>query len=87
MQITELTIKAKHSWKAVAEDNPLQAVVKLSSHDAAVETLIPEEMMQPLIEMVSGIVSEAAQRNVAEFAAHVSALPASKQASLEGSVS
>ena len=83
MQITELTIKAKHSWESVSKDNPLRAVVKLTDRTSMVETVIPAEMMQPLLEMVSGIVSEAAQKNVAEFAAHVSALPVSRAISVE----
>ena len=76
MKITSLTISPRHTWDAPSAKNPLRAVVKLSNDDSTVETVIPDEMMQPLLDMVSGIVAEAAKKNVAEFVAAVSAIEA-----------
>lgn len=74
MKITSLKIEPRHSWKAVGEKNPMRAVVKLSNDETNVETIIPDDLIQPLIDLLAGIISEAAQRNVAEFAASCSAI-------------
>ena len=74
MQITSLVIQPEHSWQVPSNENPLRAVVKLNNKNSTVETVIPHDMMQPLLDLVSGIVSKAAQQNVAEFVASVSAI-------------
>jgi hypothetical protein len=74
MKITSLTISPVRSYSALSSDNHLRAVVKLSDEKSSVETVIPEEMMLPLLDMVAGLVAKAAQKNVADFAAAVSAI-------------
>lgn len=68
MKITSLTIAPVNSWTPLSPANPLKAVVKLASDNATVETVIPEDMMEPLLRMVAGIVSRAAVQNVNDFA-------------------
>ena len=76
MKITSLIISPVRSYSDLGPKNPLRAVVKLSDEKSTVETVIPDEMMQPLLDMVSGIVAEAAKKNVAEFVGAVSAIEA-----------
>ena len=62
MKITSLTISPRHTWDAPSAKNPLRAVVKLSDErPPPLKKRYPDEMMQPLLDMVSGIVAEACQ--------------------------
>jgi hypothetical protein len=82
-RIQELTIAPEKTWRAVGDDNPLRAIVKLGDGKSTVETIIPHDMMEPLLDMVSGIVAQAAERNIAEFVAEVSAIEADKPQQIE----
>lgn len=84
MKITSLTIKPNNSWTSVSEDNPLRAVVTLADEKSKVETVIPEHMVQPLLDLVAGIVADAALDNVKSFVASVSAVEARAEAKMIG---
>ena len=79
MKLTELRIAPKHSWEGVSDKNPLVCTVKLSSETATVETVLHEDQVQQVLALVQHIVAEAAQRNVAAFAAQVTAIEAPKE--------
>lgn len=78
MQLTELTIKARHSWEEVGESNPLICTVKLSSEKARVETALSDADAQKMLDLIQGIVADAAKRNIDEFCAAVSQVEAQK---------
>ncbi len=82
-RIQELTIAPEKTWRAVGDGNPLRATVKLGGGKSTVGTIIPHDMMEPLLDMVSGIVAQAAERNIAEFVAEVSAIEADKPQQIE----
>lgn len=78
MKLTQLTIGPKHTWSPASKDNPVICTVKLSSENATVETVLNDEQIQRVLDLVQHIVAEAARRNVAEFVASVRQLEVPK---------
>ena len=79
MKLTELRIAPKRSWEGVSDTNPLICTVKLSSETATVETALHADQVHQVLALVQHIVAEAAQRNVAAFAAQVTAIEAPRE--------
>jgi hypothetical protein len=71
MKLTELKIAPKSSWSAVSNSNPMICTVKLSSETATVETVLTDDEIHRVLDLVQHIVADAARRNVAEFVASV----------------
>lgn len=71
MKLTELKIAPKNSWQAAGVNNPVICTVKLTSETATVETVLTDEQIQRVLDLVQHIVADAARRNVAEFVASV----------------
>jgi len=78
MKLTQLTIGPKHTWSAVSKENPVICTVKLSSENATVETVLNDEQIQRVLDLVQHIVAEAARKNVAEFVASIQQIEAPK---------
>lgn len=76
MKLTELKIAPKHSWQVAGRDNPVICTVRLQSETATVETILNDEQIQRVLDLVQHIVAEAARKNVAEFVASVRQLEA-----------
>lgn len=73
MKLIELKIAPKAQWQAVSAANPLVCTVKLASENTTVETALHEDQVHQILALVQHLVAEAAQRNVAAFAAQVTA--------------
>lgn len=71
MKLTELKIGPQHAWKAQGIENPVICTVKLSSETATVETILTNDQIQRVLDLVQHIVAEAARKNVADFVASV----------------
>lgn len=78
MKLTQLTIGPKHAWNIASKENPVICTVKLSSENATVETVLNDEQIQRVLDLVQNIVAEAARKNVAEFVASVRQIEAPK---------
>jgi len=79
MKLTELKIAPQNSWGAVGDNNPLICTVNLASDHATVQTALHADQIAMILDLVQRIVAEAAQRNVADFVAQVTALEAQKK--------
>lgn len=78
MRLTELKIGPQHGWKAAGLDNPVICTVKLSSETATVETILTDDQIQRVLDLVQHIVAEAARKNVADFVASLRQIEAPK---------
>ncbi|KZY05234.1 MULTISPECIES: hypothetical protein [unclassified Sulfitobacter] len=82
MKLTELTIRPARSYLALGPDNPLKAVVKLSSEESTVECVLSDETMRRMLDLCAEEIAANAQRNVSEFVAAVTAIEAGNSAAL-----
>ena len=65
--LTELKIAPKHTWKDVSPENPLRCTVSLRSKETTVETVLGNDDMRKILDLVSVVVAEAAIRNTNAF--------------------
>ena len=72
MKVSEINIAPVNQWRELSEENPLRASVKLLSDKTTVETVLDNDDMEELLELVEHIVARAAKRNVEQFVAAVS---------------
>ena len=82
MKLTELTIRPTRSYQGLGPDNPLKAVVKLSSEASTVECVLSEETMHRMLDLCAEEIAANARRNVDDFVAAVSAIDGPKSAAL-----
>ena len=79
MNLTELKIAPQQTYRQVAQDNPLICTVTLKSENATVQTVLHVDQVAMILDLVQRIVADAAQRNVADFVAQVTAFEAQKK--------
>ena len=85
MKLTSLTISPQSSWSSVGPENPLKAVVKLSSEKSTIECVLSEDAMQRMLSLCADEIAKQAEQRVAEFVSAVSAIEGDKAAVLIGS--
>lgn len=74
MKVTSIEIKPTHTWEAVGADNPLRAVVKLSSKSSTVECVLSEESMHRMLEVCADEIAAQAKARIDEFHDAVTAI-------------
>jgi hypothetical protein len=82
MKLTSLTIAPKRQWSDINAGNPLIAVVKLQSENSTVECVLSDESMRKMLDLCAAEISAAAERNVRDFVAAVSAIESGKSAAV-----
>lgn len=75
MKITQLTIGPRNSWDA---KSPTICTVKIASEAATVETVLNDDDLNRILDLVQGIVAEAGARNMAAFVDAVRTIDADK---------
>ena len=72
MKLTSLIIQHSNPYSSSIEGNPMKAVVKLASEHSTVETVLSDETMRRVLDLVAGEIAENTKRNVADFVDAVS---------------
>ena len=67
MKLTKLVIAPRYAYRAIQEDNPLQAVVQLDDDKSTVECVLDEDTMIRILDLCAEEIANAAAERVAEF--------------------
>lgn len=86
MKLTSLIISPTISYAKLGPANPMKAVVKLASKDSTVETVLSDETMRRVLDLVAVEIAANAERNMQEFVASVSQIESGATALIGGDV-
>ena len=76
MKITKLVIGPRANWDPKSETI---CTIQLASEKATVETVLSDDDLNRVLDLVQSIVADAAERNVAEFVNAIRQVEADKQ--------
>lgn len=65
--LKSLTISPKYSYQKVGENNPYIGKISINYNDVDMSIPIPEEMVIPILQLVEGILKQAASIAVNQF--------------------
>ncbi|MBK8909159.1 MAG: hypothetical protein IPM60_15120 [Rhodospirillales bacterium] len=84
MKLTALTIGPANRYMPIGRDNPLRAVVTLASGNSTVECVLSDEATRRMLDLCAHEIARAAERQVRDFVAAVTAIDAGAGAALIG---
>ncbi|NNW55477.1 MULTISPECIES: hypothetical protein [unclassified Roseobacter] len=67
LKLHSLTIEPRLSYHDVSPTNPLRAKVKLKSDSTIVESILPDDAMERILEVCQVLIVEGADRAMTEF--------------------
>lgn len=82
MKVTSLIIQPQRSYSEPGKGNPMKAVVKLNSENSTVESVLSEETMRRVLDLVADEIAANAKENIDQFVSAVTAIEGDKSTAL-----